>query len=173
MKKFIILLFTLILTSCATAGYATRDTYEGKNIDVRHVLEQCYPELVTYYDEGVLRVTSIYRNVNNTGNCDYNIRYKYVKYYYTNYNEILMLLQDYYPSLYDQYRLGRIAITSVYKYVDSRGVIRHNVSYRSIYQPYYIYRSVIHPRSYRWYYHQPRPHKHHQVSPSAYHGRRR
>lgn len=156
MKKLIILLVnTLIVLSCAGPQYVTRDVPpQPENIDIREVLVQSYPDLVRYYDEGVLQVTSVRRNGKEIGLPNYIVKYKFVKYYY-NYVEASSLLREKYPSLYEEYLKGRVRINCLYKYVDGQGVIQYCVSYRWVHAPYYTYRVVYHPKAYYWRYHRP------------------
>lgn len=156
MKKLFYLLCTAIMVlSCSTTRYVATDTEPIPQIDVRDVLVQCYPNLVPYYDEDVLVVKSIRRRGGEFDNPNYIVKYRFVKYYYSDHNEMVACLQARYPDLYEAYASGKIVITSLYKYVDDNGLIRYSVAYKSVYEPYYVYRPLIYPRTYYWRYHHP------------------
>lgn len=145
----------VLVTSCATASYAQRPIREMD--EVSYVLANHYPQLHTYYMEGLLKVNSIKEVVLPDGTLDYRIKYDYVRFHYRDIRDKLEIVKVYYPELYDMYVNGVIDFNSVYRYVDrNTGEIKLHVSYRRLYDYYYeyypIYRGVgrIHyaPRRY-------------------------
>jgi hypothetical protein len=136
MKKIISLLLGLILfVACGASRYTGVNNHEiaPDAVEVLHII---YPELVRYYDEGVLRITSMRRVETETG-YDYKIKYKFVRYYYTDYTERMICLKEMFPDFYRLHLDGTIEVTSIYKYVNEYGEIRHHISYRKLYVPYY------------------------------------
>ncbi len=136
MKKIISLLLGLILfVACGTSRYTGVNNHEitPNAVEVLHTI---YPELVRYYDEGVLRITSMKRVETETG-YDYKIKYKFVRYYYTDYTERMICLKEMFPDFYKLHLDGAIEVTSIYKYVNEYGEIKHHISYRKLYVPYY------------------------------------
>ena len=159
MKKFLlsILMSMIVLfsSSCGTTNYLSQRTVSDMD-EVSYVLYNYYPQLHTYYMEGVLRVNSIREITLNDGNIDYKVKYDFIRYYYRNYSEKMEVLKEYYPELYQMYLNGVIEISSIYKYVDrNTGKIRHHISYRRIYDYSYNY----YPGIYGGYhiYYRPRP----------------
>lgn len=136
MKKIIALfLGFILLVSCGATRYISVNNQESASIAIE-VLYSNHPELVRYYDEGVLSITSLKEIRTETG-YDYDIRYKFVKYYYRNYEEKMLCLEERFPELYTLYINGTIEITSLYKYVDRYGEIRYHASYRRLNEIYY------------------------------------
>jgi hypothetical protein len=108
--------------------------------EVSYVLANYYPQLHSYYMEGVLRVNSLKEVVLADGTVDYKVKYSFVRYYYRDFNERIAAVKANYPELYDMYISGVIDIDSVYKYVDKEtGAIRLKVNYSRIYDYYYRY----------------------------------
>ena len=127
------------VTSCGTTRYATQRTVDAMD-EVSYVLANYYPQLHTYYMEGVLRVTSLKEVVLADGTVDYKVKYNFVRYYYRDFNERIEAVKVNYPELYEMYISGVIDIDSVYKYVEKEtGRIRLHVSYSRIYDYYYRY----------------------------------
>ena len=155
MKK-LCLLFTLLLmlTSCAATYKTTRTVKEMDEISL--VLSEYYPQLYTYYIEGVLEVASVKEVVVEDGSPAYNVKYRFIKYYYHNHTEMMEILKNEFPELYQMYVNGVIEVTGMYKYVEKdTGVIRNHVSYRRIYDFYYE-RTII-PYNHTRLYYRPRP----------------
>ena len=79
-----------------------------------------------------------------------------MKYYYRNYSEMMEVLKNHFPELYQMYLNGVIEVTGIYKYVDrDTGVIRNHVLYRRIYDFYYE-RTII-PYNHTRLHYRPRP----------------
>ena len=142
MKRFYLLLvMTLMLavSSCGTARYASQRSVNEMD-EISYVLANYYPQLHTYYMEGVLRVNSLKEVVLPDGTVDYKVKYDFVRYYYTDFNEKIAAVKADYPELYEMYVSGVIDLGSVYRYVDrDSGRIRLHVSYSRIYDYYYHY----------------------------------
>ena len=166
MKRLIMFLTSLLLlTSCGTAGYTSRRTVYEMD-EVSYILANHYPQLHYYYMEGVLDVTSLKEIVLEDGTIDYKVKYRFVRYYYTNYADRMETLKVHYPELYQMYVSGVIEINSLYKYVEKEtGKIRHHVSYRRIYDYYYDYYPYIGHGGVHLYY-RPRPVPRHYIRPN-------
>ena len=158
MKKFsllLVLISSMIFISCATASYANQRRVKEMD-EISYVLANHYPQLYTYYMEGVLDVDSMKEVVLEDGTVDYKVKYHFMKYYYRNHSEMMEVLKNHFPELYQMYLNGVIDITGIYKYVDKdTGVIRNHVLYRRIYDFYYE-RTII-PYSHTKLYYRPRP----------------
>ena len=156
MKKFlIVLMLTIGLASCATTRYANQRTVFEMD-EISYVLANYYPQLYEYDLAGVLKVNSLKEVVLEDGTIDYKVNYKFVRYYYRDFNEKMAVVKENYPELYDMYISGVIDIGTVYNYVDKNtGKIKLHVSYRQIYDYYYRH----YPGAYggtRIYYYGPR-----------------
>ena len=142
MKRFYLLLvmaLTLAVSSCGTARYVSQRSVNEMD-EISYVLANYYPQLHTYYMEGVLRVNSLKEVVLPDGTVDYKVKYDFVRYYYTDFNEKIAAVKANYPELYEMYVSGVIDLGSVYKFVDrDSGRIRLHVSYSRIYDYYYHY----------------------------------
>lgn len=142
MKRFYLLLvmvLVLAVSSCGTARYVSQRTVNEMD-EISYVLANYYPQLHTYYMEGVLRVNSLKEVVLPDGTVDYKVKYDFVRYYYTDFNEKIAAVKANYPELYEMYVSGVIDLGSVYRYVDrDSGRIRLHVSYSRIYDYYYHY----------------------------------
>ena len=142
MKRFYLLLvmaLMLAVSSCGTARYANQRSVNEMD-EISYVLANYYPQLHTYYMEGVLRVNSLKEVVLPDGTVDYKVKYDFVRYYYTDFNEKIAAVKANYPELYEMYVSGVIDLGSVYRYVDrDSGRIRLHVSYSRIYDYYYHY----------------------------------
>ena len=152
MKKLLLTIISVIVMfSCASGRYISLSDPQAE-FTATEILYNEYPELVKYYEEGVLKITSL-REVNERDNIRYKIKYKFVKKYYYDYAERMECLKTHFPELYTLYTNGVIEITSLYKYVDDYGVIRHHASYRRLYDFYYDYHPYVYPYGgYRYYY---------------------
>ena len=132
-------MLTMFVTSCGTTSYASRRTVNEMD-EISYVLANYYPQLHTYYMEGVLDVDSMKEVVLEDGTVDYKIKYHFMRYYYRNYSDRIDALKLHFPELYEMFVSGVIEINSLYKYVEKdTGVIRHHCSYRRIYDYYYNY----------------------------------
>lgn len=153
MKKFILLVLSaLLMISCSVQ----RPVYNYAGVPVAEVLQMTHPELVRYYNEGVLEVTSIKESVID-GFPSYRVNYRFVRYYYYG-SERTMCLRERFPEIYNLYRSGLIRISSVYKYVDSRTLeIRHAVDYRSVIGANIHYGPNIYYHNGTRYYYRPSP----------------
>lgn len=142
MKRFYLLLvmaLMLAVSSCGTARYTSQRSVNEMD-EISYVLANYYPQLHTYYMEGVLRVNSLKEVVLPDGTVDYKVKYDFVRYYYTDFNEKIAAVKANYPELYEMYVSGVIDLGSVYRYVDrDSGRIRLHVSYSRIYDYYYHY----------------------------------
>ena len=152
MKKIITLLLGILLfVSCGATRYISLDNQDAA-FDAVEVLYNKYPELVRYYEEGVLQITSL-KEVRTEMGYDYKIKYRFIKYYYRDYAEKMACLKERFPELYTLYTNGTIEVTSIYKYVDEYGEIRHHASYRRLYDFYYDNVPLVYPYGgYRYYY---------------------
>ena len=156
MKKLIALLVTMLLvvSSCSAGRYISLNNPE-REFSAVEVLYNQHPELVPYYEAGVLKITSM-REIRTEMGYNYDIKYKFVKRHLYD-EERYLCLKENYPELYDLYVNGVINIRSVYRYVDSDGVIRYHVTYSRIYDYFYESVPLIHPYGgYRLHY-RPRP----------------
>lgn len=151
-KLFIALISSLMLMSCASGRYISLADPQAE-FDAVEILYQQHPELINYYEEGVLKITSL-REIETTNGYDYRIKYKFVRYYYDDYSERMAVIKEKFPEIYALYTNGVIEISSLYKYVNDYGEIRHHVSYRRLYDFDYGYYPYIYPYGgYRYYYH--------------------
>ena len=136
---FIIALLTslLVVNSCATVRYGS--PYEVLEIPtISNVLMEYYPHLYEYYLEGVLDVVSLKEIPLEDGTFDYKLKYKLIKYRYTDYDLKMEMLQLHFPEVYEAYMVGAIVINDFYKYVDrSTGLVTHHVSYSPMRDYYY------------------------------------
>ena len=144
MKKLIALLITMLLvvSSCSAGRYVSINDTE-REFSAVEVLYNQHPELVPYYEAGVLKITSL-REVRSEVGYTYDIRYKFVKKYLYD-EERYLCLKEYYPELYDLYVNGVINIRSIYRYVDADRVIRYKVTYSRLYDYYYENVPLIYP----------------------------
>jgi len=141
MKRFLltIMMMLMVLVSCGTTNYVSRRTVNEMD-EISYVLANYYPQLHTYYMEGVMDVTSMKEIILEDGTVDYKINYHFIRYYYRNYSDKMDVVRVHFPELYDMYTSGVIEINSVYKYVDKNtGAIRHHCSYNRVYDYYYHY----------------------------------
>ena len=139
MKRFLltIMMMLMVLVSCGTTNYVSRRTVNEMD-EISYVLANYYPQLHTYYMEGVMDVTSMKEIILEDGTVDYKINYHFIRYYYRNYSDKMDAVRVHFPELYDMYTKGIIEINSIYKYVDrDTGKIRYHISYRNIYDTYY------------------------------------
>lgn len=142
----------LATLSCSAARYATNNNPQVE-FDATEILYNQYPNLVPFYEEGVLRVTSLVER-----NGVYDIKYKFVKYHYTDYSEMIACIKEKFPELYNMYSFGLVDITSLYKYVDTSTMeIRYKVGYRRVYDFYYHYVPNVYPYGGYRYHYIPRP----------------
>lgn len=145
----------MIFVSCATASYANQRRVNEMD-EISYVLANHYPQLYTYYMEGVLDVDSMKEVVLEDGTVDYKVKYHFMKYYYRNYSEMMEVLKNHFPELYQMYLNGVIEVTGIYKYVDrDTGVIRNHVLYRRIYD--FYYEPTIIPYNHTRLFYRPRP----------------
>ena len=114
MKRFYLLLvmaLMLAVSSCGTARYANQRSVNEMD-EISYVLANYYPQLHTYYMEGVLRVNSLKEVVLPDGTVDYKVKYDFVRYYYTDFNEKIAAVKANYPELYEMYVSGVIDLGS-------------------------------------------------------------
>ena len=154
-KLFAFILGLGLLASCASGRYISLNNPQAE-FDAVEILYNQHPELVNYYEEGVLKITSL-REVKVGDGYDYQLKYKFVKRHYYDYTERMNCLKEKFPELYTMYVNGTIEINQLYKYVDSYGEIRHHVSYRRLYDFYYDTAPLIYPYNGYRYYYRPRP----------------
>ena len=159
MKKFYLLFVLLVamLSSCATASYASKRTVNEMD-EISYVLANYYPQLHEYYMEGVLEVDSMKEVTLLNGDTEYKVKYHFIKYYYRNQDEMLEVLRNGFPELYEMFVSGVIEIRGIYKYVDKEsGVIRNHVMYRRIYDFYYERTPLPYPYNHTRLIYRPRP----------------
>jgi len=154
-KLFAFILGLGLIASCASGRYISLNDPQAE-FDAVEILYNQHPELTKYYEEGVLKITSL-REVKVADGYDYQLKYKFVKRHYYDYNERMACLKEKFPELYTMYVNGTIEINQLYKYVDSYGEIRHHVSYRRLYDFYYDTAPLIYPYNGYRYYYRPRP----------------
>lgn len=128
----IVLLTSLLFSSCATARYGT--PHEVLEIPtISEVIRDYYPHLYEYYLEGVLDVTSLKEVVLEDGTLDYRLKYRLVKYRYTDYGLKMEMIRTHFPEVYEAYSVGALVINDFYKFVDEEtGLITHYISYSPI-----------------------------------------
>ena len=136
MKRFLLIIAAVLLTACGTSKYVSQRTINEMD-EISYILYNNYPVLHEYFMEGVLDVTTLKEVVLANGETAYNVKYRFIKYRYPEFNDRMSALKEYYPEVYEMYMNGVIELTSFYKYVDKDGVIRHHVSFRRIYDFYY------------------------------------
>ena len=156
MKKLIALLVTMLLvvSSCAAGKYVSINNPE-REFSAVEVLYNQHPELVPYYEAGVLKITSM-REIRTEMGYNYDVRYRFVKKYLYD-EERYLCLKENYPELYDLYVNGVINIRSIYRYVDNDMVIRYRVTYSRLYDYYYENVPLIYPYGGYRYRYRPRP----------------
>ena len=154
MKKIIILLSVILLASCANTKYVT--TGAPREYGMTQIIYETRPDLVKYFESGVLEVTGVREIDQENGVRSYDINYRFVRYNIYNREERVRCLAEYYPGLYQMYINGTIEIVTMYRYVDADGVIQHMVSYRKRGGYYYPYTP---PRAHYHYYQPYRPPK--------------
>ena len=96
-KLLIVLIFLASVISCASSRYVAVETTQDEPLAVE-VLAAKYPEMVEYYNEGVLEITSL-RTIPAGDGYDYDVDYRFVRYYYTNPDERIECLRFYYPNM--------------------------------------------------------------------------
>lgn len=127
----------MMLTSCSAQRYVSQRPITQMD-EVTYVLANNYPQLHTYYMEGVIRVNSVKEMYLPDGRMEYKVDYRYTRFYYRDIRDKLEIIRVYYPELYDMYVNGVITFGTVYRYVDREtGEIKLHVSYRYIYDYYY------------------------------------
>ena len=146
----------LMSVACATTRYTSKRTIADMD-EVSYVLANYYPQLHSYYMEGVLNVKSLKEVILEDGTADYKIKYNFVRYYYRDFRERIEVVKSNYPELYEMYISGVIDINSVYKYVEEEtGKIKIHVSYSRIYDYYYRYYPNIRGGAVHIYQYRPR-----------------
>lgn len=140
MKKFwLFVMLIIMLASCGSSRYLSSRSVREMD-EISYVLANYYPQLHTYYMEGVLDVDYIREVTLEDGTVDYKVKYHFIKYYYSNHADMMETLKQHFPELYQLYVSGSIEINSLYKYVEkSTGKIRYHCSYGRIYDYYYHY----------------------------------
>lgn len=127
MKK-IALLLTILFGLFVSPLYAMKEPVvdEGKVSEIVHLY---YPNLVEYYDEGVMDVVWLYQETLGDGSTQYDIRYKFVNNYYEG-EELEKVLREQYPDIYMMRRGGFLKDVCAYKFVDkATGKILTYVAY--------------------------------------------
>ena len=156
MKKLIALFSAIVMLVCCASGRYISTADPQNAFDAEQVLYDTRPELVPYYEAGVLKITSMREVVGRDGSVSYNVKYRFVKRHIREYAERMEVLKTNFPELYQMYVNGTIEIYSLYAYVDDNGVIRHHVSYRRLYDFYYDYAPLMYPYGGYRYYYRPR-----------------
>ena len=145
MKKLIALFSAIVMLVCCASGRYISTSDPQTAFDAEQVLYDTHPELVPYYEAGVLKITSMREIVRKDGSVNYNVKYRFVKRHIREYAERMEVLKENFPELYQRYVNGTIEISSLYRYVDEMGAIRYHVSYRNLYDFYYDYAPLIYP----------------------------
>ena len=149
MKKIAtVLMLALMMLSCS-AGRNISVANAQNYFDAEQVFYTQYPELVQFYENGLIKLTSLKENVNENGIAEYDVKYKFVRHYYRTRAEKAECLRENFPDMYVLYVNGNIEVTKLYKYVDLRTMtMKHYVSYVS-----YQYVPMIYPYGgYRYHY---------------------
>lgn len=160
MKKLIIIFAAaFMLLSCGVAA-------RGQSI--AEIIAAQEPELLTYYQEGVLEVTPA---------LDGTLSYAFVEKRYYNSEDIRLIALNYCPDIYEYYVRGLITFSYAYKYVDEYGAIRYGIRYydrRLRRQIVYVHHYPIYHRHAPLYRHRPHmappSHRHHVTPPPAHRG---
>lgn len=139
MRRLFLIIITMVLiatmNSCAIVQqpYVSYDKNTAEPVKDRYEIYQAihsYPRLEHYYDEGVVQIISVQKvQATNLNSTEYIIKYRYCKYYITDYSEQMSVLQEQFPEIYRLYCNGRINITQMYKYVDRNEHIQTHISY--------------------------------------------
>ena len=128
----LLVVLTTMFCSCFAANNS-KEIYNSSEITT--VLQNYYPQLYEYCEEGVMIIKSLKEVTFDDGSFGYKIKYVFVKRYIED-NEKLEVVKNTYPELYKMYTDGVIDITSVYKYVDKNtGKINVKVVHKPIYRP--------------------------------------
>lgn len=150
------LALVLALMSCSTTYRTIYINTPEKRFDAEQILYQTRPELVPYYEAGVLKITSMREYKQETAP-RYELETKFVRHYLRSYEEKIKCLQEHFPDMYNLYINGYIDVHSIYRFVDSRGNIRYNVNYFRVYDYYYYYIPFMYPYGGYRYDYMPRP----------------
>ena len=172
MKHFLTIILAIALVSCSTSYRTIYINTPEKEFDAEQILYQTRPELIPYYEAGVLKITSMREYTQETAP-RYELETKFVRYYLKSYEEKVQCLKEHFPEMYDQFSKGYIEVHSIYRFVDNGGNIRYNVNYFRVYDYYYYYLPFMHPYGgYRYEYmprplprQSPRPPRPHNVQP--------
>ena len=157
MKRLVVLFLMMVtLLSCSMGRYMTNGELQDRRAAEEILISQ-YPELVEYYNEGVLDVTSVRAIPDGNGGYMHKLKYKFVKYHFRDYTEKMICLQERFPEIYDLYCEGLVEVTSLYKYVDRNTLqIRYYLSYRRADDYLYDYAMFAYPYGGYHYYYIPR-----------------
>ena len=145
MKKLIALFTAIVMLVCCASGRYISTADPQNAFDAEQVFYNTHPELVPYYEAGVLKITSMREVVGRDGSVSYKVKYRFVKRHIRDYSERMECLKTYFPEIYQMYVNGVIEVYSLYAYVDDTGVIRHHISYRRLYDYYYDYVPLPYP----------------------------
>ena len=156
MKHFLTIILAIALVSCSTSYRTIYINTPEKEFDAEQILYQTRPELIPYYEAGVLKITSM-REYRQETAPRYELETKFVRYYLKSYEEKIQCLKEHFPEMYDQFSKGYIDVHSIYRFVDNGGNIRYNVNYFRVYDYYYYYLPFMHPYGGYRYEYMPRP----------------
>lgn len=116
MKKIVTLLIALLVLSVSSVfGMRTPIVDEG---EIREVVELYYPHLKDYYDRGLLQVGSLSEETLADGSMEYNIRYRFVRAWVEDIDEMERIVEKEYPVIYLMRESGLVKDVKVYRYVE-------------------------------------------------------
>ena len=139
------LLFTLSFITIAVISISCGTAKNGVQSSrmIHSTGEQCaillehYPQLYSYYTEGVMKLWSIKEIQFADGTKDWKVKYGLKSLIISDYSEQMEILKSHFPEIYNLYSQGKATISLIYKYVAKDGSIRYNVSWRNVYSGLY------------------------------------
>ena len=127
MKKLIIIA-VMFCTLFGFNAFAAKEPVTDKQ-EMAQIINDYYPHLSNYYEEGVITVPSISEETLLDGSTEYNVKYKFVN-NYCDEQETNEILKEKYPRLYGLKKMGLIKNVIAIKYADREtGEILTNVVY--------------------------------------------
>lgn len=127
MKRFAIIA-ALFCTLFGFNAFAAKEPVTDKQ-EMAQIINDYYPHLSNYYEEGVITVASISEETLLDGSTEYNVKYKFVNNFYDS-AEADKILKEQYPKVYAMEKMRLIKNVKVYKCVNrNTGEILTNVIY--------------------------------------------
>lgn len=133
MKKIyliLVMVVALLVASCGTAKYTSQAVVTDQ-AKIEQVINDYYPALKEYQDEGVIQIASVKEQTLADGETQYDVRYKFIENYYEG-EDLINLLKEKYPDVYRMYMVGMVKDVQAYKFVDDKGNVVNNVSYNHV-----------------------------------------